>query len=209
MYREPIPLKPVTLVGRWVRLVPLEENHAADLFAASQDEEIWPYLLYDMPRRMQDMQEQIRDTLQRQARGQVLPFAIVEQASGRAIGSTSYLDISMHDRHVEIGSTWLGRASQRTAVNTECKYLLMAHAFETLGCIRVQLKTDLRNVRSQRAIERIGAVREGVLRKHMVVKGGYPRSTVYYSVVDDEWPAVKSRLERMLESAPHEQRNSV
>jgi RimJ/RimL family protein N-acetyltransferase len=130
-----------------------------------------------------------------QVRGLFLPFAIVDLATGRAIGSTRYLDISPHDRHVEIGWTWLGKDYWRTPINTECKYLLLRHAFETLGCIRVSLKTDLRNERSQRAIERIGGVREGVWRRVVVMHDGYQRSSVFYSILDDEWTGVKKRLE--------------
>ncbi len=192
-------IRPVTLMGHWARLEPLAEKHAADLFAVSQDEEIWRYLPYPMPRALTEMCGWVNDVLNRQARGEVLPFAIVEQATGRAIGSTRYLDISEHDRHVEIGGTWLGRAYWRTPLNTECKYLLLKHAFEDLDCIRVQFKTDLRNVRSQRAIERLGAVREGILRKAMIVKEDYARSSVYYSILDDEWPVVKARLEALLD----------
>jgi RimJ/RimL family protein N-acetyltransferase len=128
----------------------------------------------------------------------MLPFAIIERASGRAVGSTRFLDISEQHRHIEIGWTWLGRAYWRTALNTECKYLLMKYAFEELKCIRVQLKTDLRNVRSQRAIERIGGVREGVLRKAVIIKDDYQRWSVYYSILDDEWSGVKAMLEARL-----------
>ncbi|MBI4841836.1 MAG: GNAT family N-acetyltransferase, partial [candidate division NC10 bacterium] len=130
--------------------------------------------------------------------GTQIPFAIVERASGKAIGSTRYLDIRRGDRGLEIGWTWIGLPFQRTAVNTECKYLLLVHAFEDQRAVRVQLKTDLRNEASQRAIERLGAVREGVLRKHMVLWDGFIRDTVYYSIIDSEWPEVKRRLQRRL-----------
>jgi RimJ/RimL family protein N-acetyltransferase len=135
-----------------------------------------------------------------------VPFAIVEKsppgaigrAPGRAIGSTRYLDIRREHRGLEIGWTWLGRAWQRTAANTECKLLLLEHAFEALGALRVQLKTDARNLASQRAIERIGAVREGVLRAHMVVREGFVRDSVMYAVTAGEWPEVKGKLEGLL-----------
>ncbi len=191
-------LTPVTLTGNWVELVPLSLDHTADLWAVAEDEEIWRYTLYDTPHSLEEMQGIVQDALVRQVRGEVLAFAQIERATGRAIGQTRYLDISIKDRHVEIGSTWLGRAYWRTPINTESKYLLLRHAFETLGCARVQLKTDLRNTRSQNAIERLGAVREGVLRKNMVVRGGYVRSSVYYSIVDEEWPAIKTRLEHFM-----------
>ncbi len=126
------------------------------------------------------------------------PFAVIDRASGNAIGSTRFLDISARDRHVEIGWTWYGRAYWRTPINTESKYLLLKHAFEDLGCIRVALKTDSRNERSQRAIERIGAVREGILRRVVIMHDGYQRSSVYYSILDDEWARVKAELEKKL-----------
>ncbi|MDE3091124.1 MAG: GNAT family N-acetyltransferase, partial [Chloroflexota bacterium] len=124
---------------------------------------------------------------------------IIRCADNRAVGVTSYLNISHTDRGLEIGGTWLTPEVWRTAINTECKYLLLRHAFETLGCIRVQLKTDERNVRSQRAIERLGAVKEGVLRKYQVTHGGYARNTVMYCIIDTEWAVVKARLEEFLE----------
>ena len=132
-----------------------------------------------------DTQGWIDQALEVAATGTQIPFAIIERASGKAIGSTRYMDIRRNDRGLEIGWTWIGTAFQRTAMNTECKYLLLRHAFEELGAVRVQLKTDLRNVRSQRAIERLGAVREGVLRKHMVLWDGFIRDTVYYSVIEE------------------------
>ena len=127
-----------------------------------------------------------------------MSFVIVRRSDERAVGMTAYLDIHSRDRWLEIGGTWLTPEMWRTPINTECKYLLLRHAFETLGCVRVQLKTDGRNVQSQRAIERLGAVKEGVLRKHMLTRGGYQRDTVMYSIVDMEWHAVKERLEGFL-----------
>lgn len=191
---------PVTLDGRWVRLEPLTQDHASDLLSAGRDEEIWRYMPVAMPQRVEEMRAWIDDARAKQTRGEMLPFAVINLKTQRAIGSTRYLDISPRDRHVEIGWTWYGRAYWRTAVNTECKYLLLTHAFETLGCIRVALKTDLRNDRSQRAIERLGAVREGVLRRVTIVHNGYQRSSVYYSILDDEWAAVKARLESWLDA---------
>ena len=190
---------PVTLHGRWVTLEPLESRHTADLFAAAQDEDIWRYLPAAMPHSLADMQTWTANALAVRNAGQMLPFAIVERTTGRAIGSTRYLDYSAFDRHIEIGWTWLGRDWWRTPLNTECKYLLMRHAFETLACIRVQLKTDLRNERSQRAIERIGGVREGILRKAVIVpKDGHQRWSVYFSILDDEWSSVKAHLEESM-----------
>jgi len=191
-------IHPITLMGRVVRLEPLAEAHVPNLTIAGQDESIWRYMLYGAIRTEEQMQEWVREILSRQARGTDLPFAVIHLGSGRAIGSTRYLDIQPQHRGLEIGGTWYGVAYQRSAVNTECKYLLLRHAFEVLGCLRVQLKTDLRNERSQRAIERIGAVREGVLRNHMILPDGHVRSSVYYSLLNLEWPAVKAKLEEKL-----------
>ena len=130
------------------------------------------------------------------------PFAIVARQQGGAVGVTSYLDIRPRDRALEIGFTWLAKPYQGTAINPECKYLLLRHAFEDQNAIRVQLKTDLRNVQSQGAIAKLGAVREGVLRKHMICPDGYIRDTVMYSIVADEWPQVRQRLEERLGYVP-------
>lgn len=190
---------PVTLQGKHARLEPLSPAHAGDLFAVGQDAGIWAYMPVPTPASVDDVRAWIQSALDLQARGAVLPFAIVDVATNRAVGSTRYLDISASDRHVEIGWTWLATEYWRTPINTECKFLLLQYAFETLGCIRVALKTDLRNERSQRAIERIGGVREGVLRRVVVMHDGYQRSTVYYSVLDDEWADVARRLQEKMQ----------
>jgi N-acetyltransferase len=189
---------PITLSGRVVRLEPLSEAHVPDLTVAGQDESIWRYMLYGTIHTEEQMKDWVREILSRQARGTDLPFAVVHLESGRAVGSTRYLDIRHDDRGLEIGGTWYGVNYQRTAVNTECKYLLLQHAFERLGCIRVQLKTDLRNERSQKAIERLGAVKEGILRNHMILPDGHFRHSVFYSIIASEWPAVKVKLEERL-----------
>jgi N-acetyltransferase len=188
----------ITLEGRHARLEPLNAKHAEGLFAVGQDEQIWRYLLRARLESVADAQGFIEEALRVAATGSQLPFAIIDQKSNRVAGSTRYLDIRPNDRALEIGSTWLGCEFQRTAINSECKYLLLWHAFENLGALRVALKTDSRNEQSQRAIERLGAVREGVLRKHMVMWDGYVRDTVYYSILDSEWPEVKGRLEGFL-----------
>ena len=144
------------------------------------------------------MRAWVRDILSRAEKGTDLPFVAVELKSGRVAGATRYLNIMPNDRGLEIGGTWYGSEFQRTAVNTECKYLLLRHAFEALGCIRVQFKADARNARSLRAIERLGAVREGMLRKHYILQDGGYRDSVYFSILDREWPKVKERLEEML-----------
>ncbi len=191
-------ITPITLTGRHVRLAPLAEAHVPDLCLVGLEPSIWRNMLYgdiDSEARMLGF---VQDLLRRQAAGADLPFAVIDQVSGRAIGCTRFMDIQPRNRGVEIGGTWYGLAFRRTAANTECKYLLLRHAFEVWGCIRVQLKTDLRNERSQRAIERIGGVREGVLRNHMIRPDGTLRDSVYYSIIDREWPAVKARLEELL-----------
>ncbi len=183
-----------------MRLEPLSEAHVADLAAVGLDERIWTYMLYGEMRTEADIRAWVQDMLRRQTRGADLVFAVIHLPTGRAIGSTRYLDIRPEHRGLEIGGTWYGLAYQGTAVNPECKYLLMRHAFETLGALRVQFKTDLRNERSQRALERLGLVKEGVLRDNIITPTGYVRSSVYYSVLAAEWPAMKARLEARLQS---------
>lgn len=187
----------VTLEGHWARLVPLEREHAAALLEAGRDPAIWRYMPYSPTPSdgIEAMRLWIDEALRLEQDGTNLPFVILEVAGGRVAGSTRYLEILRRHHGLEIGGTWLGEPFRRTAINTECKYLLLRHAFETLGAIRVQLKTDLRNVTSQRAIERLGAVREGVLRQQMLMPDGYRRDTVMYSILDAEWPAVKAFLE--------------
>jgi len=158
----------------------------------------WHFMLYGEMNTEADMRNWILDILGRAEKGTDLPFAAIDLVSGRVAGATRYLNIMPKDRGLEIGGTWYGTEFQRTAINTECKYLLMTHAFETLGAIRVQLKTDSRNERSQKAIERIGAKKEGVLRNHMILPDGYFRHSVFYSVLDTEWPEVKKNLEKIM-----------
>jgi N-acetyltransferase len=185
---------PLVLSGKVVRIEPLETRHAADLLVAAADPAIWLYLPAFQPRTHADMEGWIAAALTGAATGAEIPFAIVATSSGRAVGSTRFLEIRWDSRTLEIGWTWLATAVQRSAVNTECKLLLLRHAFEDLGALRVQFKTDLRNLRSQRAIERLGAVKEGVLRKQRINHDGYVRSSVYYSILDDEWPGVRAGL---------------
>lgn len=191
-------VQPITLTGRSVRLEPLAEAHTIDLTTAGADEAIWRYMPYGNVDSEAKMRVWVSDLRGRMARGTDLPFAVIALETGKAIGSTRYMDIQLQNCGLEIGGTWYGAAYQRTVVNTECKYLLLRHAFETLGCIRVQLKTDLRNERSQRAIERLGAMREGVLRDHVLMPDGYRRSSVYYSLLENEWPGVKAKLKALL-----------
>jgi RimJ/RimL family protein N-acetyltransferase len=193
---------PITLTGQVVRLEPLSQAHVPELTIAGRDESIWRYMLYGNVHTQEQMQAWVDDILKRQKRGGDLPFAVIHLESGRAIGATRYLDIRPEHQSLEIGGTWYSVPYQHTAVNTECKYLLLQHAFEDLGCIRVQLKTDRLNERSQRAIERLGAIKEGVLRNHMIRPDGTIRDSVFYSILDREWPGVKKRLERMLGMQP-------
>lgn len=191
-------VQPVTLEGRFVRLEPLTLAHLDQLCEVALDEELWRWTTAQV-RTRDELREYIEAALQSQRQGTALPFATIERNSGRAIGSTRYGNIEMRDRRVEIGWTWVGRLWQRTAVNTEAKYLMLCHAFETLGCIRVELKTDALNERSRRAILRIGAREEGLLRQHMITASGRLRDTVYFSVIDREWPEVKAALEAKLQ----------
>lgn len=191
-------VKPVVLTGKHVRLEPMGEEHIPALAEIGVGQPFWHFMLYGDMNTVADMENWVKDILGRAAKGTDLPFVAIHLRSGRVAGATRYLNIMPKDRGLEIGGTWYGVEFQRTPVNTECKYLLLQHAFETLGCIRVQLKTDLRNERSQKAIERIGAVKEGVLRNHMILPDGYYRHSVFYSILDTEWPGVKKRLEDML-----------
>lgn len=188
----------VTLQGRHVRLEPLGEQHVSGLAEIGKGYDFWKYMLYGDMRTEADFHHFVSDLLSREQKGTDLPFAAVQLASGRVAGSTRYLNITPNDRGLEVGGTWYGLDFQRTAVNTECKYLLLTHAFEVLKCIRVQIKTDSLNVRSQTAIERIGAVKEGVLRNHMILPDGRIRDSVFYSILDTEWGGVKKKLEEML-----------
>jgi RimJ/RimL family protein N-acetyltransferase len=191
-------VKPVVLTGNYVRLEPMTEEHTAALTEIGVGQPFWHFMLYGDMNSGEDMRIWVLDILSRAQKGTDLPFVVIHLASGRVAGATRFLNIVPKDRGLEIGGTWYGPEFQRTPVNTECKYLLLQHAFETLSCIRVQLKTDLRNERSQKAIERIGAVKEGVLRNHMILPDGYFRHSVFYSILDIEWPEVKKRLEEML-----------
>lgn len=190
-------IQPTTLTGEHVRLEPLALTHLADLTRVGLDDDLWKWIPTQV-RTVAEMKAYIELALDEQARGVSLPIAIIEKSSGRAIGSTRYGNVSRENRRVEIGWTWVAREWQRTRVNTECKYLLLNYAFEALGCIRVELKTDSLNERSRAAILRIGAKQEGIFRNHMITSTGRIRHTVYFSIVDSEWPQVKARLEEKL-----------
>lgn len=193
----PLDLRPVTLAGRHVRLEPLAPEHAGPLAAIGADPAIWAYYSQSnhTPAAMQVF---VEAALAWQAAGTALPFVQVEAGSGRLIGSTRLAQIDRDHRRAEIGWTWLTPAVQRTPVNTEAKYLLLRHAFETLGLIRVEFKTDSLNQASRRALARIGATEEGIFRNHMIMETGRLRHSVYFSITNGEWPSVKSALEQKL-----------
>ncbi|HXL53719.1 MAG TPA: GNAT family protein [Gemmatimonadales bacterium] len=193
----PIDPRPVTLEGRHVRLEPLSLAHHDRLCAVGLDAELWRWGLSTLATPA-DMRAYIETALAWQAQGTAVPFAIVARATGQVVGSTRYANIERADRRLEIGWTWLARAAQRTPANTEAKYLLLRHAFEVLGCIRVEFKTDVLNEPSRAALLRIGAKQEGILLSHMVTASGRIRDSMYFSIVAGEWPAVKAGLEQKL-----------
>jgi len=191
--------QPVLLTGQFVRLEPLASSHAQGLFRAAQDEEIWRLMPAPMFPAVAAVERWIEDALKEQATGSSVAFATVRQSDGGVVGSTRFIDIRRPHRALEIGWTWLAPEAQRTAVNTEAKLLMLRHAFERLGAIRVQLKTDERNERSRKAIARLGAVFEGILRNHQTrAYDGYVRNTAMFSITDSEWPAVKAGLQAKL-----------
>ena len=190
--------RPVTLESPVVRLEPLAVEHAEQLMEAGKTETLWRYMPFAAPRTVEDYRGWIGEALELQETGTQLPFAIVHVEDGVAVGSTRYLDIQRAHRGLEIGATWIGVKYHRTAVNTHCKHKLLEHAFETLGAIRVQLKTDSRNQQSRKAIERIGARREGILRNQMIMPDGHYRNTVMYSITLKEWPEKKRQLQLRL-----------
>jgi RimJ/RimL family protein N-acetyltransferase len=190
-------VEPCVLEGAYVRLEPLSPDHLDALTAVGLDPDLWQWTLA-RNRTPDDMRRYVETALAEQRVGQALPFATVDRRSGCVVGSTRFGTIERAHRRVEIGWTWIARPWQRTAVNTEAKYLMLRHAFEVWGCVRVELKTNAKNERSRRAILRIGATEEGTLRKHYINADGTTRDSVYFSITDDEWPAVKQRLETML-----------
>lgn len=194
-------VEPVVLEGTFVRLEPLSPAHHIHLCEVGLDPEIWRWTT-TVVRTPEDMHDYIEAALRLQSTGSALPFTIIDRASGRAVGSTRYGSIDVPNRRVEIGWTWIGQAWQRTPLNTEAKYLLLRHAFEELDCIRVELKTDVLNERSRRAILRIGAREEGILRRHAITAAGRVRDTVYYGITDEDWTGVRAELERKLARPP-------
>jgi len=189
------------LQGQRVRLEPLAYTHAADLFANCARPEVWAYLPTAMPRTEEEFRREIWSALAHRDAGLREPFAVIDLATGTAIGSTSFLDVVPEEYRLEIGWTYYATEYWGSGVNAECKFLLLAEAFEGRGCQRVALKTDVRNERSQRAIERLGAQPEGLLRNHRLRPDGSWRSSMLYSILADEWPVVKQRLAVMMSTA--------
>ena len=186
-------IEPLTLEGTYVRLEPLSFAHHDALLEAASDGELWT-LPYTIVPGKETIAEYIRNALQGQQQGREQPFAIVDKQRDAIVGSTRYTEIVKAHRKLEIGYTWLARRAQRTPINTEAKYLLLRHAFEDLGCVRVELITDILNERSRAAILRTGATQEGILRNHMIMPNGRCRDSVCFSIIEAEWPGVKERL---------------
>ena len=204
-YTAPPPLNitlPVTLEGAVIRLEPIRREHGQLFWDTAKDhlDEIFRWIPYSM-KTPGDFEKLVAKAFDEQARGESVVFATAERSSGRVIGGTRFTNIDRVNCRVEIGSTWIAPAWQRTAVNTEAKYLMLRHAFEIWGCMRVELKTDALNQKSRDAILRIGAKEEGTLRRHLVTWSGRVRDTVYFSILDNEWPGVKARLETRMTSA--------
>jgi N-acetyltransferase len=190
---------PLVLEGRHVRLEPLTPAHFDGLWEIARDPELWRWTQAQIKTR-EDIDRYLSIALEWQRGGHALPFATCSVAEGKPVGSTRFANIDRVNRRAEIGWTWIGRPWQRTAINTEAKLLMLRHAFEVEGCIRVELKTDVLNNQSRTAIRRLGAQEEGILRHHNITESGRRRDTVYYSVLEAEWPAVKQNLEARLAS---------
>lgn len=191
------PVTPVCLQGTHVRLEPLSRTHLQPLMEIGLDAELWRWTVAQISS-AEDMRSYVEAALEEQQQGRSLPFATIERASERVVGCTRFGNIDRANQRVEIGWTWVARPWQRTPINSEAKYLMLRHASEDLGCIRVELKTDALNDRSRAAIRRLGAMEEGILRRHMVTATGRVRDTVYYSILDSEWPQVRADLEAKL-----------
>lgn len=181
-----------------IRLEPLTLSHIDPLLAISHDPAIWTWWSIPPMNTRERMAAWVEKAIANRDAGTEVPFAVVHKPTGAVAGCTRYMDIHEADRGIEIGWTWYGSAYQRTGVNTECKYLLLRHAFETLKMVRVQLRTDARNTRSRTAIGRIGARYEGTLRRVKIIHDGHIRDTAFYSIIEEEWPWVKERLEGMM-----------
>lgn len=192
-----MPIAPVTLEGTHVRLEPLTQGHLDALCEVGLDPDLWALTTTQIADR-DGMARWLTAAITDRDAGTAHPFATIERSSGRLVGSSRFGSWSPENRRIEIGWTWIARPWQRTPVNTEAKLLMLRHAFEVMHCVRVELKTDALNARSRAAMLRIGAVEEGTHRKHMITDTGRMRNSVYFSIIDDEWPAVRARLEARL-----------
>ena len=188
------------LEGNIVRLEPLARRHEEGLFEAAQDERIWRWMPYDASASSERFHAWLEDALAASEAGTEGAFATLDAGTGRPVGSTRYLALRPEHRGLEIGWTWLAPVCWQTGANVEAKLLMLRHAFEDLGCLRVEFKTDARNDRSRAALAALPAQFEGVFRKHMLVRGGQRRDSAYYSVIDDEWPEVMENLEQRLDT---------
>lgn len=191
-------VSPVTLKGKHVELEPLKPSHSDALFTAAADGDLWTSDLTIVPASPEATDAYISEAIEGQEAGVYLPFAIIHRPTDRLVGTTRYRAINPRHRRLEIGSTWLAKSAQRTAVNTEAKLLLLEHAFERLNCLRVEFLTDALNHQSRAAIERLGATFEGILRMHMVMPSGRSRDSACFSIIESEWPSIKKRLESKL-----------
>jgi RimJ/RimL family protein N-acetyltransferase len=197
MNDTPMVVEPVTLRGQVVRLEPLKMEHFDELWSIGQDPDLWKLAPYQI-NSGEKMRTYMRAALDGEELGIALPFVTIEQATDRVVGSTRFGNIDAPNHRVEIGWTWIGKPWQRTPINTEAKFLMLQHAFEVWQCIRVEFKTDALNTRSRAAIARLGAKEEGIFRHHMITESGRLRDSVYFSIINDEWPGVKTRLEALL-----------
>ncbi|PFA63099.1 GNAT family N-acetyltransferase [Bacillus sp. AFS015802] len=180
---------PPTLENERIKLIPLEAHHSAALLEVN-DPEIWRFMLTEITT-FEQMEQWVTAAIRLRDQQTAIPFAVVLKEQNKIIGSTRLFEINFTQKSCELGSTWYSKDHQRSFVNSNCKNLILRYCFETLGMMRVQIKTDERNLRSQKAIERIGAVKEGVLRKERILSGGYVRNAVVYSIIDEEWPTIK------------------
>jgi RimJ/RimL family protein N-acetyltransferase len=191
-------LEPITLSGTHARLVPLEAAHREALEQAARDGELWRLWYTSVPK-PDGMAKEIERRLRLQSQGTMLPFTVIEAGAGKIVGMTTYMNVDQDHRRVEIGSTWYAKSVQRTPLNTECKLMLLRHAFETLDCIAVEFRTSFFNQQSRKAIERLGAKLDGILRNHTRHADGSLRDTCVYSILNSEWPAVRAHLTHQLE----------
>lgn len=197
--RRILNIEAMELIGQQVKLVPMHIDHVEGLFEAGSNDEIWTYMPMKV-KTIDDTKRLVDNALSARDQGLEFPYTILDQKTNKIVGSSRLLNISKLNRSLEIGWTWYNPSVWRTRINTECKYLLLCHCFETLSTIRVEFKTDSRNTRSQRAIERLGAVKEGTWRNHRILSDGYIRDSVYYSIIFQEWHTVKAKLQHYLKS---------